>query len=190
MTLKLDLLGAFLSSKKRLARIVARIVPGSEVEDILQEAYLRVHTATSQDDIREPVAYITQIAKHLAQDYVRSAEYRKSENAESDLIEALINEDNTHDHTLNTVLWKEELLHFFKAVESLPSKCQEVYILKKIYGYSQNEIALKLGISASAVEKHIAQGTKKLFHLMPLPTQVGQRLKSADVSTVAEVTRQ
>lgn len=166
MTYKFDLAAVFLSSKNKLMRIVAKIVPSADVEDIVQEAYLRAHTAVDYEEIREPVAFVTQIAKNLALDHVRSADFRRSECVDVELLEVLINQHNTRDQTLNEVVWNEELSQFFAAVQTLPDKCKEVYILKKIYGYSQKEISQKLNISASTVEKHIAHGTKKLFHLM------------------------
>ncbi|MES2823089.1 MAG: RNA polymerase sigma factor [Pseudomonadota bacterium] len=147
-------------------RIVAKIVQSTDVEDIIQEAYLRVHTAVDYEEIREPVAFVTKIAKNLALDHVRSAGFRRSECVDADLLEVLINQHNNRDQTLNEVVWNEELSQFFAAVQTLPDKYKEVYILKKIYGYSQKEISQKLNISASTVEKHIAHGTKKLFHLM------------------------
>jgi RNA polymerase sigma factor (sigma-70 family) len=184
MTYKPDLLSIFLYSKQRLSRIVAKIVPGADVEDILQEAYLRVHTLNDKDSIREPVAFVTQIAKNLALDHIKSADFRKSESTDFEVLENLINHDNTHDQTWHEVSWKQELLRFFSAIENLPSKCQEVYILKKIYGYSQKEIADKLGISGSAVEKHIAYGTKKLLYLMPVVQE--KRISSVRPSKVVE----
>ncbi len=39
-----------------------------------------------------------------------------------------------------------------------PTQCRRVFVLKKIYGLSQEEIAAELGIAQSTVEKHIAKG--------------------------------
>jgi RNA polymerase sigma-70 factor (ECF subfamily) len=171
MTYKFDLTSVFLSSKNKLTRVIAKIVPTADVEDILQEAYLRAHTTINREEIREPVAFMTQIAKNLALDHVRSADFKKSQAVDAETMEALINQHNTRDQTLTHAIWKQDLVEFLNAIQSLPNKCREVYVLKKIYGYSQKEIAEKLGISTSAVEKHIAYGTKKLFHLMPTESE-------------------
>jgi RNA polymerase sigma factor (sigma-70 family) len=167
MTDKFDLVTLFSSSKNRLSRIVARIVPSADVEDILQETYLRASMAVVSEEIREPIAFVTQIAKNLALDHIKSAEFKKLHFVESEIIEGLINQDNSVDQTFNEVSSKQDLMEFLSAVKNLPPKCQEIYILKKLYGYSQKEISDRLEISTSTVEKHIAYGTKKLFHLMP-----------------------
>jgi RNA polymerase sigma factor (sigma-70 family) len=167
MTSKFDLISLLVSSKAKLSRVVARIVPSADVEDILQETYLRLSVSAENDEIHEPLAFVTQIAKNLALDHVKSSEFRKLQLVDSDTIEEFINQDNLADPTFNEVSSKQDLLEFLSAVKNLPPKCQEIYTLKKIYGYSQKEIADRLGISASNVEKHIAYGTKKLFHLMP-----------------------
>ena len=50
-------------------------------------------------------------------------------------------------------------------MSELPIKCRKVFVLRKVYGYSQAEIAKKLGISLSTVETHITKGMHrtKLF---------------------------
>jgi RNA polymerase sigma factor (sigma-70 family) len=167
MTYKLDLVSLIASSKNRISRIVAKIVPSADVDDILQETYLRVHTAVLDKEINEPIAFITQIAKNLALDHIKSAEFKKLQFVDREAIEGLINQENSVDSTLTAIISQQDLMQFLSAVQTLPAKCQEVYTLRKIYGYSQKEIAQRLGVTTSAIEKHIAYGTKKLFHLMP-----------------------
>ncbi len=60
----------------------------------------------------------------------------------------------------------EELLikELQTALDSLPPKCREVFLLNKVDGIKQKEIAAKLGISIKAVEKHIAVAKDKLRH--------------------------
>ncbi|MCG8440941.1 MAG: sigma-70 family RNA polymerase sigma factor, partial [Caulobacterales bacterium] len=48
-----------------------------------------------------------------------------------------------------------------EAVSTLPPQCQRVFVLKKVYGHSNKEIAAQLGISTSTVEKHIASGLRR-----------------------------
>ena len=41
------------------------------------------------------------------------------------------------------------------AIESLPPRCREVFVLHKVHELPQAEVALTLGISRKAVEKHV-----------------------------------
>ena len=58
----------------------------------------------------------------------------------------------------------EELLanELSMALDQLPEKCKKVFLLSKLEGKKQKDIALELGISLKAVEKHIATAKVKL----------------------------
>ena len=45
-------------------------------------------------------------------------------------------------------------------------QCRRAFVLKKVYGYSQREIAQELELSESTVEKHIANGVKRCTYFM------------------------
>lgn len=49
-----------------------------------------------------------------------------------------------------------------KAIDELPEKCRQVFILSKIEGVKQKEIAAKLNISVNTVESHMNTAYKKL----------------------------
>jgi len=51
-------------------------------------------------------------------------------------------------------------------VSELPIQCRRVFVLRKVYGYSQAEIAQELGISVSTVESHIATGMHRVRQWM------------------------
>jgi len=53
-----------------------------------------------------------------------------------------------------------------EAVGSLPEQCRRVFVLKKVYGLSQEEVAARVGIAESTVEKHIAKGALLLYERM------------------------
>lgn len=60
------------------------------------------------------------------------------------------------------------------AIESLPEKCRQIFILNKIEGLTQKEIANYLDISTKTVENQVANAIIKLrielkpiLHLLP-----------------------
>jgi RNA polymerase sigma-70 factor (ECF subfamily) len=53
---------------------------------------------------------------------------------------------------------EEMFVYFCRAIAELPVDCRRVFILKKVYGLSQAEIAERFAISVSMVEKHVAKG--------------------------------
>jgi len=64
------------------------------------------------------------------------------------------------DHTLISDNDLENIIA--RAIDSLPPKCREIFILNKIEGKKYKEIAVKLNISVSTVENQIGIALRKL----------------------------
>lgn len=148
------LLGAFLECRNGLKRLVARIVNPHDVDDILQETFIRACAAAEKTTIRHPRSFMLKTAQNLALNHVTSAYQRRTQIEDftcsdvSPLTEPLESEMES----------KERFLGFCRAVRALPPQCRRVFVLRKVYGLTQQEIAESLDISESTVEKHIAKG--------------------------------
>ena len=55
----------------------------------------------------------------------------------------------------------QELAMLVKAIQGLPDRCRQVFTLRKVYGYSQKEIALRLSISENTVEQHLTKAARR-----------------------------
>ena len=148
--------GLFIALRNELARSVLKIVPPDTVEDIVQEAYVRLCHVGDQDSIRHPRAFLFKMVKNLALDHIKSASHRLNIGIEADDLNHPL-EDSTYRHAVS----HEEFGQFCDAVRHLPLQCRRVFVLKKVYNYSQKEISEELGISGSTVEKHIALGIRR-----------------------------
>ena len=160
-----DIRQVFLSLRLGLARAASRIVPPDDVEDIVQETYVRL--CQVQEEIRHPKSYLFRIVRNLSLDHVKRADQRLNTSIDSDEDE-LDGESDTHwiDATFHAAASQEEFGQFCDAVRELPIQCRRVFILKKVYNYSQKEIAHELGISQSTVEKHVALGIRRCHTVM------------------------
>lgn len=139
-----------------VTKMVASIVPSKEVEDILQETYVRICQLPEPESIEKPKSFLYTTARNLAFDHLKRAETR--------LTDELQEESEAHglgDVTFEQAVSQKEFSLFCEAVRDLPPQCRRVFVLKKVYGYSQKEIADVMKISQSTVEKHIATGIKK-----------------------------
>jgi len=163
----------FISLRKTLARSVSRIVPPKEIEDIVQETYVRVCQVENREDIRFPRSFMLKTAKNLALDYVKRAETRLTESPDEDTDWDIYQRETDEDETFNRVAANQEFAHFCDAVRLLPLQCRKTFILRKVYGYSQKEIAERLDISENTVEKHIATGIKRCAQYMATLQQSG-----------------
>ena len=148
----------FLSLRSVLGRAVASIVPLGDIEDIVQETYVRVCRASVTEEIRSPRAFMLKTARNLAFDHVKRAEFR--------LTDPIDYADDSEQgyvlpmaiDTLDQVCAYEDFAIFCSAVRKLPLQCRRAFVLKKVYGYTQREIAHEMQISEKTVEGHIANG--------------------------------
>jgi RNA polymerase sigma-70 factor (ECF subfamily) len=148
-------LGEFLAYRPLLFRVIGRIVRPDDIEDIVQETFVHSYAAARNQKIHNPRAFMVTTARNIALNYIKSADKRLRCSIE-DVDENAIatTEDWVEEHYQSG----ERFLVFCRAVAELPLQCRRVFILKKVYGLSQKEIADYLGISASTVENHIWKG--------------------------------
>ncbi len=152
------LLEVFTTLRTRIAGVVRRIVPPEEVEDIVQETYVRVCQVKNKDVIREPRSFLFRTAQNLALDHIKRAETRLT--SSSDLLDELYftSEVQSEDATFECVASDEKFAQFCEAVRRLPRQCRRAFVLKKVYGRTQREIAREMNISENVVENYIALG--------------------------------
>ena len=65
------------------------------------------------------------------------------------------------EHVDEIVNGHQELALLVSAVQDLPDRCRQVFTLRKVYGYSQREIASRLQISANTVEQHLTKAARR-----------------------------
>lgn len=161
MAIDEQLTGIFLSIRNRLARAITGIVPPKDVEDIVQETYVRVCQAQSNREIISPRSFMFKTAHNIALNHVNRAESRLVQSyGDSEDLDHALSAGMSLD-ALDQVCTDEEFAQFCDAVRRLPVQCRRAFVLRKVYGYSQREIAMKLSISEKTVEKHISKGIKR-----------------------------
>lgn len=157
-----EILDIFLKAKGRLSRFLIGMVPPKEVEDIVQEAYVRVCQIEHKKYIRDPEAFIFRTAKNLALDYLKRAESRVTSGVDN--IDEIVTQEI--DSTYDQVASDEEFAIFCDAIRQLPRQSQRAFILKKVYGYSLREIMVEMDLGQPTVETHIVNATKKCVQYM------------------------
>lgn len=154
----------FREQEAALRRFLRRISPSnSDIDDIAQETILRALQAERERDILQPKAYLYMIARNV----VRDALDKKSRSV-IDFIEDFAPESVSSNEPLveDQVDGRQRMLLFWEAVATLPKQCQQVFVLKKVYGYSHAEISRELGISVSTTEKHVAGGLRRCVEFL------------------------
>jgi len=177
----------FVSYSAKLRRVVSRIVRPEDIEDIVQDTFVRSYQAQLNKEIKYVRTYMLTTAKNLALNHVA-----KSANKFNDSIEDFseppveLNTQSFEDQFESN----ERFLLLCRATEQLSEQVRKCFILKKVYGLSQKEIANYLKISESTVEKHVAKGLLKSVQYVKA-VESGQLKKQSPSSSkhVAAVTR-
>jgi RNA polymerase sigma-70 factor (ECF subfamily) len=149
----------FMAARDNIARMVARIVPPKEIEDIVQETYVRICQMDKREPVEQPKSFLMRTARNLAYDHLKKSETRLADGVEAECDFDIATLD--HDEVFENIASNQEFAHFCEAVRQLPVQCRRVFVLKKVHGYSQKEIAKEMNLSQSTVEKHIAVGFKR-----------------------------
>jgi RNA polymerase sigma-70 factor (ECF subfamily) len=124
--------------------------------DVAHDAYLRVLERTSQDDIRQPRAFLYRTALNLVAD-----EYRRGHNRFREDLEMLDVEEGVHSPSpQQLLLQKERIALLQRALAELSEPCRQAFTLRKLEGLGHVEISRSLGISKDMVEKHIVNAMK------------------------------
>ncbi len=147
----------FLSMRGSIAAKIAKILPPDQVEDVVQDTYIRLRGVAAQHEIRHPRSYLYQTAKNLALDSLKSAGNSRtvewSETAEYST--------SSCDTVGDSIDSSAEFRRFCESLQTLPPRARQVFVMKKVYGYSQREIAAELAIAESTVEKHVSLGARR-----------------------------
>ncbi|MBV6390048.1 MAG: putative RNA polymerase sigma factor FecI [Nitrosomonas europaea] len=144
---------------KELLNFCARTLKDRDAAaDLVQEAYTRFLVAQrSGAAIADPRALLFRTMRNLLIDQHRRAEVRMHLS-----LDTLLEEEQP---LAPRHLQPEEVLAFsryaqalYAAIESLPRRCREAFILNRFDGLSHQEVAEKMGISRNMVAQHVIRG--------------------------------
>ncbi|AZE49934.1 Sigma-70 factor FpvI (ECF subfamily) [Pseudomonas chlororaphis] len=125
-------------------------------EDVVHDAYVRVLERSSDTPIEQPRAFLYRTALNLVIDGHRRNALRQVEP-----LDVLDNEERFFSPSPHTSIDHGQRLDMLqRALAELPVLCRESFLLRKLEGLSHPEIAERLGISRSLVEKHIVNAMK------------------------------
>ena len=139
-----------------LYRYLRKFTSGAEdIEDLVQETYVRVYALADFQTVGSPQALLFRIAHNLA---VERARRRKSQ--ATDVVGdfdrlTVYSSEAPADEQIDG---RRRFESFCAAVDRLPPLCRRVFVLRKVYRLSHDEIAEVLGVSHSTIEKHVAKG--------------------------------
>jgi RNA polymerase sigma-70 factor (ECF subfamily) len=135
----------------------------ADVDDLVQESFARVLKARDKRPIRSTKSFLFAVARNAMHDlFRRRAIANMVSITETDSLNVL----DDRPGVVDLVIRKQELGLLAEAVRSLPERCRQVFLLRKIQNLSQREIASRLSISENTVESLVAKGARRCADYM------------------------
>lgn len=154
-----DFAGLYRSTIAPLRRYLTRFLRDrNEAEDLAHDAYLRVKPVMEQQTVEKPEALLYITARRLALNRLKRRRISPvaSNNDQVDAAASAI------PGVVQQVVARQELAQLESAIAQLPERCRAVLLLRKIELLSHQEIADRLGIAVSTVEKQHARALRLL----------------------------
>jgi RNA polymerase sigma-70 factor (ECF subfamily) len=135
--------------------LLSRRLPGVDIDDVVQETYTRLIQIESLQDVRNPKAYFFQAAWSVLLNMVRREKVIALQAmADIDCLGVEADLPSPEQQAAD----RDELQRLAEAIASLPAKAGEVFRLRRVHGLSQKQVATRLGLAESTVEKHMHRG--------------------------------
>jgi RNA polymerase sigma-70 factor (ECF subfamily) len=141
---------------------LARRTRDLDVDDIIQEMYARLASLENVEDIRNPRQYATQTAITVALNLARHARVIPMISMGDFEELGLASLDPSPERAINA---QEELRELESLLQELPPLCRTAFLMRRVEGLSQKEVAVKLGISIKTVEKYMAKSVRLLIQM-------------------------
>jgi RNA polymerase sigma-70 factor (ECF subfamily) len=141
---------------------LARRTHDLDIDDIVQEMYARLAALDDAEKISNPRQYASQTAISIALNLVRHARVVPMiAIGEFEGLELASLEPSAEE----IVSSQEELRQLENTLAELPDTCRTAFLLRRVEGLSQKEVAEKLGVSIKAVEKYMARSIRLLIEV-------------------------
>ncbi|WP_200213870.1 RNA polymerase sigma-70 factor [Micromonospora coerulea] len=127
----------------------------SEAEDVVQEAFLRMHQTLRRDErITSPRAYIATLVTRLAIDQLRSARVRRERYVGEWLPEPLVTDPSPAEHAETA---DSLSLAFLVLLESLSPRQRAAFLLREVFDYPYAEVAEIIGTDVDSTRHLVAR---------------------------------
>jgi len=136
-----------------------RFPTAPDLDDVVQESFLRVWKVRLGQPVRYAKALLFKVARHVVIDSARRSLISPIDRV-TDLL-AITVIDDVGQGPDEAACIREEVALLAAAIDSLPARCREILILRKLRNVPQKAIAAQLGISEQTVQVQVARGARR-----------------------------
>lgn len=140
-----------------LRRYFRRRAASHEVDDLVQEVFIRLQSRRSEEAVEDIDRYVfTVAASVLMRRYRNERQWNQARGAAA---------EDDHGEPISperVLLGREQLNAALAVLKALPPRTRQIFVLHRFEDMTYPRIASSLGISKSAVEKHMIRALKAL----------------------------
>lgn len=136
-----------------------RVRQQDDVHDLVQEVFLRLSNRGALTEIDNLRGYAFQVADSVLTDRQRRRTVRRAD------AHVELDPERVGEHELGPdriVAGRNALKAALAALDQLPERTRTIFVLRRLEGLRYLEIAKRLGLSVSAIEKHMVRATLHL----------------------------
>jgi RNA polymerase sigma factor (sigma-70 family) len=130
----------------------------TDVDDLVQDSFVRLLRARETRPVACVRAYLFTIARNASYALLRRPRIFSPIPITDPAVLRIVERDGDVVEQIST---RQEIAFLLAGIDTLPARCREIFMLRKLRGVSQKEIARRLGLSEQTVQVQIARGAKK-----------------------------
>jgi len=127
-------------------------------EDLAQDTFCRLLRRPNLNRLQQPKSYLSSIANGLVIDHYRRVSLEKA------YLDSLSNQSEATTPSLEKqALVLEALAKIDQLLDKMPAKMRTIFLLSRLDGLTYKQIAERLKISSSSVQKHMHTAIKLCY---------------------------
>ena len=158
----------FINYASSIRKYVGRFVDKDDIEDIVQETFVKSYEADLKQEIKYARSYMFKTAKNLAINHSAKWDQKYNDSIEDFGESSVLLSSRNFEKEFES---KERFLLFCKAIDQLSESVKKCFILKKVYGLTQKEIAQYMSLSESTIENILLKVYMKPLDIWNLSTK-------------------
>jgi len=144
----------FLAYRREIqAYLTSKLRDSETAADLTQETFLR-YAEQSGATVNNDRSYLYRTARNLAIDHIRERQRRQTDPTSAEDMAEIVEERPAPDQEVSD---RERLERLRAAMLELPERTRQVFVLNRIEGLTYAEVAERLDISDSSVQKHLSR---------------------------------
>ena len=159
-----DIKRLFLAHRRELQAYLTRLLRSPDrAADLTQETFLRFAEYSGANPsavITHERSYLYRTAHNLAVDHIRRESRERTDAVPDDELVEVVDETPSPERAVGG---RSDLELVRSAVQELPERTRRIFVLARIEGLTYHDVAERLRISESSVQKHLAKATKHVM---------------------------